>query len=71
MHTLRRILMYLASILLLTSMSASAQMQVPPHQPGTICFTQYFWCWAPRVGPPGTPCACLAPNGMLVPGWLG
>jgi hypothetical protein len=43
---------------------ATAQ-QVPPHPPGTICFTQYFWCWAQPPGPPGTPCACPGPYGWV------
>lgn len=32
-----------------------AVAQVPPHEPGTICFTKKFWCWAnptrPAQGP--------------------
>lgn len=32
--------------------------QVPPHQPGTICATPQFWCWAVYPGPPGAICAC-------------
>jgi hypothetical protein len=63
MWTLRSILTYLAGILLLVSIPASGQ--VPPHQPGTICFTPYFWCWAPQVGPPGAVCACPSPNGWI------
>ena len=23
-----------------------AQAQVPPHQPGAVCYTPNFWCWA-------------------------
>jgi len=48
--------------------------QVPPHYPGTICFTQTFWCWAPAAGPPGYACACpvQSPGGwMWYPGVLG
>lgn len=44
--------------------------QVPPHQPGTICFTRQFWCWANPPGEPGKGCACSSPYGW-VPGVLG
>ncbi|MEW9804563.1 hypothetical protein [Mesorhizobium marinum] len=44
--------------------------QVPPHAPGTICFTPNFWCWAEWPGPPGAPCGCPGPYGY-VPGTLG
>lgn len=40
-----------------------AWAQVPPHTPGTICFTQYFWCWAQPPGPPGSTCGCPTPQG--------
>jgi len=50
--------------------TGSAFAQVPPHQPGTICFTPQFWCWAPQPGPPGAPCSCPSPYGW-VPGRLG
>lgn len=45
----------------------AALAQVPPHTPGTICFTPDFWCWAPVPGIPGEPCEC--PGGM--PGVFG
>jgi hypothetical protein len=47
-----------------------ALAQVPPHMPGTICFTQFFWCWAQPPGPVGTPCVCPSMNGW-VPGIRG
>ena len=51
---------------------AVAQMtQIPPHPPGTICFTERFWCWAQPPGPPGTPCTCRTPEGVVVPGVRG
>jgi hypothetical protein len=53
--------------LVLGSMTADAQ--VPPHNPGTVCATPTFWCWAPRPGPPGAQCACPTPYGW-VPGVL-
>jgi hypothetical protein len=40
-----------------------AHAQVPPHVPGTVCYTPNFWCWANPPGPPGTPCVCQAPTG--------
>ncbi|MBB6306614.1 hypothetical protein [Xanthobacter tagetidis] len=45
--------------------SSSARAQVPPHQPGTICFTPYFWCWAQPPGPPGAYCGCPGPYGWV------
>lgn len=57
-----------ASILIAALVPASAQ--VPPHQPGTICFTPTFWCWAVQVGPPGAVCACPSPYGFIY-GYLG
>jgi len=53
----------------LTTHLALAQ-SVPPHMPGTICFTQNFWCWAQPAGAPGAPCGCPSPFGF-VPGQLG
>jgi hypothetical protein len=44
--------------------------QVPPHMPGSICFTQQFWCWHQPPGPVGMQCGCPTPYGM-VPGILG
>lgn len=62
----------LAGAALCLGLTASAQMapQVPPHSPGTICFTPTFWCWAVQPGPPGARCACPTPQGP-VPGVLG
>lgn len=48
----------------------SAGAQVPPHTPGTICFTPSFWCWANPPGRPGGSCSCPSAYGF-VPGWLG
>ncbi len=42
-----------------------AAAQVPPHVPGTICFTPNFWCWAQPPGPPGMPCTCQGPGGAV------
>jgi hypothetical protein len=39
--------------------------QVPPHAPGTICFTPKFWCRAEPPGPPGATCFCPTPQGSV------
>ena len=39
--------------------------QVPPHPPGTICFTPQFWCWAQPPGPSGAPCGCPSAYGWV------
>lgn len=46
-------------------MNDQAAAQVPPHTPGTICFTPNFWCWAQPPGPPGRSCACRTSNGWV------
>jgi hypothetical protein len=38
---------------------------IPPHVPGTICFTPAFWCYSQPPGPPGTPCFCPGPRGPV------
>jgi hypothetical protein len=60
-------LMALTGTLLLATVAFA---QVPPHVPGSICFTPRFWCWAMQPGPPGYQCACATPYGF-VPGTLG
>jgi hypothetical protein len=47
-----------------------ASAQVPPHPPGTVCYTPHFWCWMSVPLKPGSPCACPTPYG-LVPGTAG
>ena len=49
--------------------SGEALAQVPPHYPGTICFTPTFWCWS-SPGPVGGACGCPSPYG-LIQGFLG
>lgn len=44
-----------------------ALAQLPPHRPGTLCVTQYFWCQANPPGPPGSRCLCPSNYGW-VPG---
>lgn len=53
----------LAALSLLGTPMALAQ--VPPHAPGTICFTPSFWCWASTKGNPGEPCTCPSPYGPV------
>lgn len=45
--------------------SLPATAQVPPHAPGTICFTPSFWCWATPPGPPGATCFCPSQRGPV------
>ena len=56
------ILLFASTLMALTQ---SARAQVPPHVPGTICFTPTFWCWANPPGPPGNPCGCPSPYGYV------
>lgn len=39
--------------------------QVPPHYPGTICYTPSFWCWSATPGPMGSRCFCPSPMGWI------
>jgi hypothetical protein len=39
--------------------------QVPPHYPGTVCFTPYLWCQLPGAVPVGTRCYCNTPSGPV------
>ncbi|MBA3811799.1 MAG: hypothetical protein H0X27_09220 [Caulobacteraceae bacterium] len=51
-----------AVLALFLSASASAQ---PAHDPGSVCYTQSGWCFAQPPGPPGSPCACPSPGGLI------
>lgn len=42
-----------------------AVAQVPPHHPGTICFTPQFWCWMQYPLLPGQVCFCPTPYGPI------
>jgi len=57
----------LALIVVVIAAIASTDVlaQVPPHRPGTICFTPQFWCSAQPPGPVGSPCACPTPYGWV------
>lgn len=61
----RRLLLAVATAAVVAPMMGSAVAQVPPHRPGTICFTRYFWCWAQPPGPANTPCTCPSPQGLV------
>ena len=63
MRKSRYVAIILATLSLIEAPLAIAQ--VPPHQPGTICFTPQFWCWANPPGPPGGNCACPSPYGWI------
>lgn len=52
------------------TLTTAAFADVPPHPPGTVCYTPQFWRWAQPPGPPGYPCACSTSYGY-VPGVLG
>lgn len=43
--------------------SQIAVAEVPPHTPGTVCFTENWWCWASYAGAPGSRCSCKTPTG--------
>jgi hypothetical protein len=51
--------------LLLFAICATGDAQVPPHSPGTICFTPNFWCWMGQPGYPGSVCYCQSPYGLV------
>jgi hypothetical protein len=54
------------SLVLVASLLAGDNViaQIPPHPPGTICFTPNFWCWAQPPGPPNSPCVCVTQQGL-------
>lgn len=54
-----------ALAVVLSALAVAAWAQVPPHAPGTVCFTPSFWCWAQPPGPPGSPCGCPSPRGWV------
>lgn len=69
---MHRVRLVVAVIVMLSQAGATslAFAQVPPHRPGSICFTPQFWCWANPPGPPGAACTCRTPFGP-VQGTLG
>lgn len=64
---------FLIAAMMASSLSRAADIpvaQVPPHAPGTVCYTPQFWCWLPRQQYPGTLCYCVNAYGT-VPGTAG
>ena len=51
--------------LAIIGISASARAQVPPHYPGSVCFTPNFWCWISPPQAPNTSCFCASPYGPV------
>lgn len=60
-----RIPAILAALCMISIGSELAMAQVPPHNPGTICVTPKFWCWAKPPGPRGAACFCATPEGAV------
>jgi hypothetical protein len=62
-----RRLFVIGTLIALSTVAASDRVmaEVPPHQPGTVCYTPQFWCWAQPPGPSGTPCVCPTPYGWV------
>jgi hypothetical protein len=54
-----------AVLLTLSMVAAGGAQDVPPHDPGTICFAPTFWCWAETPAPVGTRCFCPSPYGPV------
>lgn len=54
-----------AGLLALALATGTAQAQVPPHQPGSICLTPSFWCWAQVWGQVGALCYCGTAGGSV------
>lgn len=50
---------------LLVAFLVPAAAQVPPHRPGTICFTAYSWCWLNPAQRVGSPCICPSIKGTV------
>jgi hypothetical protein len=66
-----KILTFLLLSLAFSLLLPAARAQVPPHAPGTICFTATFWCWAVNPGLPGQSCYCLDRDNNPTAGVLG
>jgi hypothetical protein len=60
-----RTILILGVAIMLAGLARDAAAQVPPHYPGTICFTAQFWCWAQQAGPPGYACVCPSAYGWV------
>ena len=58
-------LMFVMCLCLLAGDAKAQVPPIPPHPPGTICFTPRFWCWAQPPGAPNTACGCPSPQGWV------
>jgi hypothetical protein len=54
-----------AAVVLVGLLASASQASVPPHRPGTVCYTPTFWCWAKPPGPPGSQCTCPTARGLV------
>jgi len=54
-----------AAAMLIGLMASASLAGVPPHRPGTICYTPRFWCPARPIGPPRSPCICPTAAGPV------
>lgn len=56
--------LFLLLVLTFAAMTFPRQLiaQIPPHEPGTICFATTVWCWAQTPGLPGQACQCWNGN---------
>ncbi len=61
---MRPMLLKAAALVLGAGLWASSSAQ-PVHEPGSICFTPEFWCWAEPPGPPGYGCFCQTVDGPV------
>lgn len=54
-------------VLLLAAIAGSADAQIPPHTPGTVCVANNnaLWCWAAAQGAVGAACTCQTPYGPV------
>ena len=62
---MRKVLCLLLLVVPIFVVGGSAGAQVPPHRPGTICFTPKFWCWLQRPVLKGQTCYCPTPSGPV------
>ena len=62
---LRRILLVVALLTVaVLGLCRALLAQVPPHPPGTVCYTPQFWCYV-QPAPAGSACACPTPYGWV------
>lgn len=66
----RKTILFLGFLTAIGFTAIAALAQVPPHTPGSICFTPDFWCWIDPPGQPGMACYCYDTSGRAVTGVL-